>query len=565
MARAGHSRGTTSRRRTATRARREGAATEEREAYYRQRGLHTDERIGWVLTRAVDRWPNREALIFEGRRLTYRDLWRWVTAVAHDLVANGVRPGDAILWQLPNSLEGVVLHMAGWRIGAVCVPVVPLYREHEMAYIIGQVHPRVVAFSARLGDRRPAEEMQALMTGVGVAPALRLAVGGELDGWRGVRAFPEPDVEVTDIGLPDPAPADAHCLTLYTSGTTSNPKGAMHASQSLIAEAATWRDAYGFSGRDVFLMGAPITHIAGLLVAMILPPFVGARSALLPAWDPDKAVALAERERATFCAGATVFLQGFIERYEQGAAPTHRLSVFMCGGAAVPPSVIERADAVGIKAFRCWGMTEAPTTTLGRPDDPLELRANRDGKASEGTEIQTVDDDRKPQPPGTLGELRVRSPEQMLGYSDREVHAAQVDDEGWFYTGDVGVVDEGGWVVMTGRIKDIINRGGEKFSAQDIEYAIANHPAVEAVAVTGVPDERLGERVAAFVTLREGASWPGRQSLLGHLEAQRFAKQKFPVEWRVVGELPRTMSGKLQKNKLLEMWEAGLAEGPDPG
>ncbi len=518
-----------------------------------------------MLTRAVERWPDREALIFEGQRVTYRDLWRWVTLVARDLVSDGVRPGDTILWQLPNCLEGIVLHMAGWRIGAVCVPVVPLYREHEMAYIIGQVKPKAVAFSAQLGDRRVADEMQTMMAEIGVKPKLRYAIGGTVEGWRGLRPPPAPDMDVNDVGLPDPAPADAHCLTLFTSGTTSNPKGAMHASHSLIAEAASWRDTYGFSARDAFLMGAPITHIAGLLVAMILPPFVGARSVLLPAWDPDKAVALAEQERATFCAGATVFLQGFIERYEQGAAPNHRLSVFMCGGAAVPPSVIERADAVGIKAFRCWGMTEAPTTTLARPDDPLELRAYRDGKASEGTDIETVDDDRKPQPPGTLGEFRIRSPEQMIGYSDPEVHAAQVDEEGWFYTGDVGVVDDDGWVVMTGRIKDIINRGGEKFSAQDIEAAIASHPTMGTVAVTGVPDQRLGERIVAFVTLREGGSWPGRAALIGHLEEQRLAKQKFPVEWRVLEELPRTMSGKLQKNKLLEMWEAGLADGPDPG
>ncbi|MGH2725672.1 MAG: AMP-binding enzyme, partial [Actinomycetota bacterium] len=191
--------------------------------------------------------------------------------------------------------------------------------------------------------------------------------------------------------------------------------------------------------------------------------------------------------------------------------------------------------------------------------------AHTDGHRAEAVEVEAVDEDRRPLPTGAEGELRVRGPERMLGYVDAALSAEVVDGGGWFYTGDLGAVDDAGYVTITGRRKDIINRGGEKFSAQDIESAIAGHPAVGGVAVAGVPDERLGERVAAFVTLREGASWPGRTSLLAHLEEQRLAKQKFPVEWRVLEELPRTMSGKLQKNKLLDLWEAGLAAGPDPG
>ena len=531
---------------------------------YRQRGLRTDERVGWVVTRAAERWPDREAILFEGERLTWRDMWRWVTAVAHDLVAAGITPGDRVLWQLPNCLEGLVLHMAGWRIGAVCVPVVPLYREHEMAHILTQVQPSVVAFAGALGERRPAAEMGALLTSLDLSPAVRIAVGDAEAGWSTLRAQPGLDEEVDDVGLPDPSPAEERCLILYTSGTTSAPKGAMHASHSLIAEASTWRDGCGLSAHDVCLMGAPITHIAGLLVAVICPAVIGARTVLLPAWDPDRAVALCEQERATFCAGATVFLQGFVERYERGASPSHRLSQFMCGGAAVPPTLIERADAVGIKAYRCWGMTEAPTTTLCPSDAPLEYRATRDGRASEGTEIQAVDEERRPLAPGELGELRVRSPEQMLGYTDPVVHTAQVDDQGWFYTGDVGTVDADGWVRMVGRVKDIVNRGGEKFSSQDIEQVVAGHPDIASVAVVGVPDERLGEKVAAFVTLRPGASWPGLPSVLDHLEQAKMAKQKFPVAWRVLDELPMTLSGKIQKHRLLQLWEEGLAAAPDP-
>jgi acyl-CoA synthetase (AMP-forming)/AMP-acid ligase II len=540
-----------------------------RDAYYYDRGLWSDERIGWTITRAAERWPQGEAIVFGSRRVTYSQLWRWSTRVASDLVAAGIGPGDRVLWQLPNSLEAVALHLAAWRIGAVSVPVVPLYREHELAHILADARPLVVAAASTVGERHPAAELTALLDRSGQPgdrhrPALRLAVGECPDGWKPIPSEPDDDEPITDLGLPDPASAREVCLILYTSGTTSAPKGARHCSRSLLAEAETWRDAYGFSSGSRFIMGAPITHIAGLLLTLVVPARCGATAVLLPAWDPDVAVRLAEQERATFCCGATVFLQGFVERYEQGASASHRLSVFMCGGSAVPPALIERADAVGVNAFRCWGMTEAPTTTLALPDDPLEFRAYRDGRASEGTEIEAVDEDRQPLKDGEIGELRIRSPEQMMGYTDPAVNSRQTDEEGWFYTGDVGFTHGDGWVTMTGRIKDIINRGGEKFSAQDIEAVICSHPAIAAVAVTGVPDDRLGERVAAFVTLREGSPWPGRASLLAHLEDRKMARQKFPVVWRVLDEIPMTMSGKVQKHRLLDMWDAELAACPEP-
>jgi acyl-CoA synthetase (AMP-forming)/AMP-acid ligase II len=236
----------------------------------------------------------------------------------------------------------------------------------------------------------------------------------------------------------------------------------------------------------------------------------------------------------------------------------------MCGGAAISPSLIARADAMGIRAFRSWGMTEAPTVGLVGPDDSLELRAHTDGRASEGCEVQAVDDLRRPLPHGELGELRLRCPEQMLGYTDPVLDAEQVDADGWFYTGDMGQVDADGWITMTGRLKDVVNRGGEKFSSQDIEHAISSHPAVASVAVTGLPDPRLGECVAAFVVVRPGTSWPGQQALLDHLEAQKLARQKFPSVWRVVEELPMTMSGKVQKTRLVELWEAELQHSLDP-
>ncbi len=442
---------------------------------------------------------------------------------------------------------------------------VPAYREHEMRQILADARPTAVAFAHTLGGRQPVAEMETLLAETGQAPRLRIAVGGGRDGWDALPAPPAADATVDDRGLPDPAPAAEPCLVLYTSGTTARPKGAVHTGESVLSEVGTLRTAMGFTHDDVSITGAPITHIAGLLLSAMLPPACGAKAVLLTRWDAAEAAALATRERATFSCGPTVFLQGFVEQYEADPqAHPHRLRGFMCGGAAISPALIERAEAAGIRAFRSWGMSEAPTIGLVGPDDSLERRAHTDGRLSEGCEVEAVDEARNPLPPGELGELRIRCPEQMLGYTDSALNAEQIDAAGWFYTGDVGRVDAEGWVTMTGRLKDVINRGGEKFSAQDIEHAISSHPAVGAVAVTGLPDERWGERVAAFVVLRPGAGWPGRDVLLDHLEAQRLARQKFPVVWRVVAELPMTMSGKVQKNRLVEMWEAELGTLPEP-
>ena len=452
-----------------------------------------------------------------------------------------------------------MLHLAGWRIGVCCVPVVPIYREHEMAHILRDAAPTAVAFSTQVGSRELAAEMADLLDQLDLAPRLRMALGGEVDGWSRLAAEPARDAVVSDDGLPEPADPDQPCLLLYTSGTTAAPKGALHSSTTLLAEAATLGTTMGFSFRDVFIMGAPITHIAGLLLTAIVPPSFGARSVLLPAWDPDEAVRLADEEGGTFSCGATVFLQAFVDRYELDVdGRLHRLGAFMCGGSSVPPSLIERADAVGIRAFRSWGMTEVPTIGLIGPDASLEQRATTDGRAAGGSEVQAVGDDGLPLPPGEVGELRVRAPEQMLGYTDPARHREAVDELGWFRTGDVGSVDEDGWVTMSGRIKDIINRGGEKFSAQDIEQAIAAHPCVASAAVVGVPDDRLGEKVVAFVTVR--GDWPGDDAMAGYLEQRRLARQKIPVAWRVLPELPMTLSGKIQKNRLLDLWEE-----PQPG
>jgi acyl-CoA synthetase len=283
----------------------------------------------------------------------------------------------------------------------------------------------------------------------------------------------------------------------------------------------------------------------------------GGRAVVMRSWKPDEAVELIEQEKITFMGAPPLILQDLIERYEVPGRVGHRLYSYICGGGAMPPSLITRADAVGIKASRNYGMTETTgTITACPPSEPIERRAHFDGYPLYGSEIQIVDDQRHPLPSGKVGEIRIRCPLLLIGYTDPALTAAQLDSEGWFYTGDLGRLDAGDWLVFEGRVKDIINRGGEKFSSQDIEAAIASCPGITDAAVVGAPHERYGEVVAAFVRLKPGVEWTGPESTLQHLEALKLAKQKWPVHWIVLTDFPRTPSGKIQKQALRELLRA---------
>jgi acyl-CoA synthetase len=521
---------------------------------WRDTGRLTDERIGWCLDRAADQWPARGAVVADGATHSFADLRARADGVAHALLGAGVGPGDVVTWMLPNGVDALAVAAAVWRIGAVNNPVVPIYREHELSFVLDQLRPAAVVTAGEHRGRRHAEEFDDVLAGLAHQPAARL-VSGVARGWGSIHDLPSMPRLPNGVA---PAPADDPCLVLYTSGTTAAPKGAVHSSATLLQEVRSMQREWALTWRDVMFMASPVTHITGLLQGLLVPTAVGARSVLADRWDPEESVDRIEAEGATYMAGATPFLQGVVEQYGRRGIARPALRQFTCGGSAVPPHLVEAADAVGIAAHRAWGMTEFPTTTLAGENDPLERRAYTDGHRAEAVEVEAVDEDRRPLPAGGEGELRVRGPERMLGYVDPELSAEVVDDGGWFYTGDLGAVDDAGYVTVTGRRKDIINRGGEKFSAREIEDLLVRHPAVAEVAVVGVPGGRLGERVCAAVVARDAA--PEAGELRSFLEAQRIARQKIPEEFRIMDELPHTPAGKVQKFLLVERWEDGSGE-----
>jgi acyl-CoA synthetase (AMP-forming)/AMP-acid ligase II len=288
--------------------------------------------------------------------------------------------------------------------------------------------------------------------------------------------------------------------------------------------------------------------MAGLL-SLLRILLLGTPTVIMQAWHAALAAELIDRHAVTSCGGAPVQLSGLLDRQASGAARLGTLREFLTGAAPVPPSLIRRADGAGITAFRSYGSSEHPTVTAGSIDDPLDSRAETDGRLLPGNQVRLVDADGRDVPEGQQGEIVTRGPELFTGYTDQALNAAAFLPGGWFRTGDLGRIDEAGHLTVTDRLKDIIIRGGENISSKEVEDLLITHPAVADVAVIPVPDPALGERVCAVVVTRPGFSFDVSEAK-AHFAAAGVARQKTPEVVMLADELPRTPSGKVRKDVL---------------
>src|SRR5271166_1880653 len=517
---------------------------EDRQNEYRRLGYVSDMTMSSSVERAAGLWGSRPAVAEGGLQMTHRELLELVERAAAWLSGNGIRPGDVVCWQTPNWWEAHLLGLAIWHVGAVSAPIAPFYREHELRQVIEEVRPAAVISAESFRGFAHAEAFDDLLAENGLDEIPRILLRGSRFGWTrfdDVMWHPR-RLPSANIGAAEP------CLVLFTSGTTSRAKAAVHSSRTLLAETRQLADAWGLGWEDVAYMAAPLQHITGVLNAMTIPLLVGACAVLAERWEPSQAVQDIVAHQVTYSAGATVFLQELTDA-ARDARIRLPLRMFACGGASVPRAVMERSEEQGIPAARVYGMTEMPTVTVMNRAFPFDLRAETDGAVAPGVEVRVVEGESRSLPAGVEGELLVRGPERMLGYLDPEDNRAAMDAAGWFRTGDVGVVDDAGFVTITGRLKDVINRGGEKFSARDIEYLLVGHPAVRQAAIVAGPDARFGEVPVAFVVL-DGHAHPSTGELAAHLRTAGLVRQKSPTAWHFLDSLPMTPSGKVKKFEL---------------
>jgi acyl-CoA synthetase (AMP-forming)/AMP-acid ligase II len=521
-------------------------------AWFYERGYWTSETLPDVLDRRAVTAPNRP-LIIDGETMMPNE---WVRASAYRLAAGlrslGIKAGERVAVQLPNWPEYVLTYFALARLGAVIVPLMPIYRHKEVAYILG-----LTGASAYIGTSGEAFDHLAMVRELrGDLPELREIVTVRSAAQRGETCYTDlaagsgvPSEE--QLGpRPDP---DAGHLIGFTSGTESQPKGCFHTWNSYSFTPRMQRDLYAVTPDDIELVVSPPTHTSGLAAGVLKPLVSGAAMCLMPKWSPQEALTLIGRHHATMATGATPFIAMLAEAHDPAVHDVSSFRLFLCGGAPVPAALIARVrETLGTtKVLPVYGQTESLILTTCLPSDPDERAATSSGRPAEGVQVVIADRDGVPLPVGKTGEVWYRTPGAMLGYwRNPNGTAAAIDGAGWRHSGDLGYLDEAGYLQISGRIKDMIIRGGINISSREIEEMLEQHPRVVSAAVVGVPDERMGERIGAFVVATTGAE-PTLAELTAFLEERfRLAKQKLPEVLRVVSELPMTATGKVAKQVL---------------
>jgi acyl-CoA synthetase (AMP-forming)/AMP-acid ligase II len=509
-------------------------------------GSWTDETLGSILADGFREAPD-QVVCFRSEvrpwRGTYADAYADACSVAAGLLEHGVQPGDPVAFQLPNWPEAASTFWAIALLGAVPVPIVHFYGPKEVGFILRESGARVLVTGDAFGHIDFLANLEQVRPDLPALEAVYV-VGDTVPG--DARAF---DVLRSDAPIDGPLPADpmAPALIAYTSGTTSDPKGVVHSHRTIGFEIKQLSDLGANLGRPL-LVGAPVGHGIGMLAALLLPVHKREAVHVIDVWDPGRVLAGMLEDDVASGSGSTYFLTSLLDHPDFGPEHAARMAKVGLGGSPVPAAVGERSERLGISTVRSYGSTEHPSITGCRHEDPRDKRLGTDGRTMAGVEIELRDDDGRVVGVGEPGEIWSKGPDCFVGYTTAENTKAAFDADGWFGTGDVGVLDPEGYLQIVDRKKDIIIRGGENVSAVEVEDLLVRMPGVAEVAVVAAPDERLGEHGCAFVRMQsEPGATPGLDAMRAHLDAAGLAKQKWPEEIRPIDEFPRTPSGKIQK------------------
>ncbi len=538
----------------------------ERRARMVAQGLWHDRTINQDLDACVAACPDKLALTAyrveagDVRRFTYRELAQMADRVAVGLSRLGVRKNDIVACQLPNWWQFTVTYLACSRIGAVINPLMHIFRERELNFMLKHGEAKVIIapqtfrgfdFEQMIRNIQPhLPHLQHIVTVDGSGPNSFEAL---LSGPAWER---EPDAAAI-LSTHRPGPDDITQL-IYTSGTTGEPKGVMHSANTVMANIIPYAQRLQLDAEDVVLMASPMAHQTGFMYGLMMPIMLKSSAVLQDIWEPRRAVEIINAEHASFTMASTPFLTDLTKAVLEHKTPVPTLQTFLCAGAPIPGPLVEQARAaLGTKIVSAWGMTENGAVTLIELGDPDERAFTTDGKPLVGVELKVADNDGNSLPVGQAGRLLVRSCSNFGGYLKRP-HLNGTDAEGWFDTGDLARLDAQGYVRITGRSKDVIIRGGENIPVVEIESLLYKHPAVALAAIVAYPDDRLGERACAVVVTKPGQSLD-MPTLVAYLKEQKVAIQYIPERLEVRESMPSTPSGKIQKFKLREELRATAA------
>ena len=520
---------------------------EQRRAAYRQQGLWGDASLADYWQQTARAMPDKIAVVDNhGATYTYSALDHAASCLANWMLAKGIESGDRIAFQLPGWCEFTVIYLACLKIGAVSVPLLPSWREAELVWVLNKCQAKMFFAPTLFKQTRPVDLILPLQNQL---PQLQQIVGvDKLAPATSSLSLSQIIADNTSLTTAITTHGDELAAVLFTSGTEGLPKGVMLTHNNILASERAYCARLNLTWQDVFMMPAPLGHATGFLHGVTAPFLIGARSVLLDIFTPDACLALLEQQRCTCMLGATPFVYDLLNVLEKQPADLSALRFFLCGGTTIPKKVARECQQRGIKLLSVYGSTESSPHAVVNLDDPLPRFMHTDGYAAAGVEIKVVDDARKTLPPGCEGEEASRGPNVFMGYFDEpELTARALDEEGWYYSGDLCRMDEDGYIKITGRKKDIIVRGGENISSREVEDILLQHPKIHDACVVAMPDERLGERSCAYVVLKAPHHSLSLEEVVAFFSRKRVAKYKYPEHIVVIEKLPRTTSGKIQK------------------
>ncbi|EFI6468913.1 medium-chain fatty-acid--CoA ligase [Escherichia coli] len=520
---------------------------EQRRAAYRQQGLWGDASLADYWQQTARAMPDKIAVVDNhGASYTYSALDHAASCLANWMLAKGIESGDRIAFQLPGWCEFTVIYLACLKIGAVSVPLLPSWREAELVWVLNKCQAKMFFAPTLFKQTRPVDLILPLQNQL---PQLQQIVGvDKLAPATSSLSLSQIIADNTPLTTAITTHGDELAAMLFTSGTEGLPKGVMLTHNNILASERAYCARLNLTWQDVFMMPAPLGHATGFLHGVTAPFLIGARSVLLDIFTPDACLALLEQQRCTCMLGATPFVYDLLNLLEKQPADLSALRFFLCGGTTIPKKVARECQQRGIKLLSVYGSTESSPHAVVNLDDPLSRFMHTDGYAAAGVEIKVVDDARKTLPPGCEGEEASRGPNVFMGYFDEpELTARALDEEGWYYSGDLCRMDEAGYIKITGRKKDIIVRGGENISSREVEDILLQHPKIHDACVVAMPDERLGERSCAYVVLKAPHHSLSLEEVVAFFSRKRVAKYKYPEHIVVIEKLPRTASGKIQK------------------
>lgn len=520
---------------------------EQRRAAYRQQGLWGDASLADYWQQTARAMPDKIAVVDNhGASYTYSALDHAASCLANWMLTKGIESGDRIAFQLPGWCEFTVIYLACLKIGAVSVPLLPSWREAELVWVLNKCQAKMFFAPTLFKQTRPVDLILPLQNQL---PQLQQIVGvDKLAPATSSLSLSQIIADNTPLTTAITTHGDELAAVLFTSGTEGLPKGVMLTHNNILASERAYCARLNLTWQDVFMMPAPLGHATGFLHGVTAPFLIGARSVLLDIFTPDACLALLEQQRCTCMLGATPFVYDLLNVLEKQPADLSALRFFLCGGTTIPKKVARECQQLGIKLLSVYGSTESSPHAVVNLDDPLSRFMHTDGYAAAGVEIKVVDDARKTLPPGCEGEEASRGPNVFMGYFDEpELTARALDEEGWYYSGDLCRMDEAGYIKITGRKKDIIVRGGENISSREVEDILLQHPKIHDACVVAMPDERLGERSCAYVVLKAPHHSLSLEEVVAFFSRKRVAKYKYPEHIVVIEKLPRTASGKIQK------------------